>query len=123
MVNKKLCWWFLALMSVYFFTRYCRTYFEGTPNFFKYHFTDLLFIPTVATFALIFVRFFKRDNSITVSPWLVGFLVLTMTLYFEWYLPAFNSHIHPYTSDWIDILMYVLGGVGFLWIQFKNFRI
>jgi hypothetical protein len=109
-------------MSVYFVTRFCRAYFEGTPDFFKYHFTDLLFIPTVATFALIFVRVFKRDNSITVSPWLIGFLVLTMTLYFEWYLPTFKSHVHPYTSDWNDVLMYVLGGVEFLWIQFKYFR-
>ena len=122
MGNKKLWLWFLGSMFTYCIARYCRVNFEGTSGFFKYHFTDLLFIPTVSTFALIFVRLIKRDNSITVSPWLIGFLVLTMTLYFEWYLPTFKSHVHPYTSDWLDVWMYVLGGVGFLWIQSKYFK-
>ncbi len=121
MANKKLWWWFLGFMIVYFITRYFRS-FEATPDFFKYYFTDLLFIPTVSTFALIFVRLFKRDNTLTISIWLVGFLVIWMCIYFEWYLPTYKSHVHPYTSDWVDVLMYVLGGFWFLWVQSRFFK-
>ena len=122
MANKKLWWWFLAFMTVYFVARYARSNIDNLPDFFKFQFTDLLFIPTVSTFALIFVRLFKRDNSITISTWLIAFLVVLMSVYFEWYLPTFKSHIHPYTSDWIDIVMYVLGGAMFLFVQKKYFQ-
>lgn len=122
MANKRLWLWFLGLMAVYFIARYLRTNVEDIPNFFKYHFTDLLYIPTVSTFALIFVRLLKRDNTITISPWLVAFLVVFMSVYFEWYLPTYRGHIHPYTSDIWDIIMYALGGIGFLLIQGKHFK-
>lgn len=122
MANKRLWLRFLGLIAVYFIARYLRTNVEDIPDFFKYHFTDLLYIPTVATFSLIFVRLLKRDNTITISPWLVAFLVVFMSVYFEWYLPTYRAHIHPYTSDIWDIVMYALGGIGFLLIQRKHFK-
>ena len=109
-------------MFLYFIARFTRTHFTQIPEFFKHHFTDLLFIPTVSIFGLIFVRMLKRDHSITISPWLIGFIVVLMSFYFEWYLPTYKNHIHPYTSDLVDVLMYILGGIGFLWIQARLFK-
>jgi hypothetical protein len=122
MGNRKLWLWFLGLMTLYFSARLLRIHFDAIPIFFKYYFTDLLFIPTVSIFALIFVRLIKRNNTILISAWLIGVLIVWLSLYFEWYLPTYKSHIHPYTSDWIDVLMYCFGGLLFLWMQKKIFQ-
>ncbi len=116
MANRKLVYGFLILMSVYALTRFFRT-FTCTPPFFKYYFTDLLYIPTVCFLGLLGVRYLKRDNSLTLSIGLVSTLVVLTSVYFEWYLPNFEQYRHPYTADSIDILMYGIGGFFFLLYQ------
>ncbi len=123
MANRKLLIWFFGLMSVYFIARYLRTHFEELPSFFKFQFTDLLFVPTMCVLALFFVRTLKRDPTITISPGLVFLQVALVSLYFEWYLPNFRANTHPYTSDYLDIWMYAFGGVLFLIIQRTFLRV
>lgn len=121
MGKRKLIFWFLGFMTLYFITRYLRTEYPGLPSFFKYQFTDLLFVPTMCIFALMVVRWLKRDQTITISIGLVALQVILVSYYFEVYLPNYKSHIHPYTFDVWDMVMYVLGGFFFLLLQRKFF--
>ena len=106
-------------MVLYFLVRGGRMYFPNIPDFFKYHFTDLIFVPTTALLGLLGVRVLKRDNTLTISLGLVSALVVFVSFYFEWYLPVYKQHLHPYTSDTVDVLMYAFGGLLFLYIQRK----
>ena len=108
---------FVFIMSTYFLTRYLRENFPNLPDFFRYHFTDLLFVPAMSLFALIIIRFMKRDATISIQWWAVTLQVLIITFYFEWYLPNNPPEGHIHISDWVDILMYTVGGVLFILAQ------
>jgi hypothetical protein len=105
---------FVFIMVIYFLTRYLRANFLELPDFFRYHFTDLLFVPAMSLFALILIRFMKRDATITIQWWAVALQILIITLYFEWYLPNNPPEGHIHVSDWMDSLMYAIGGILFI---------
>jgi glycopeptide antibiotics resistance protein len=117
MPEKRSLLWFLILMALYAVTRIARDYVRDIPIFFRYHFTDLLFVPAMGCFALFFVRLIKKDATIQIPTLTVFFQVALISLYFEFYLPTYRSHVHPYTGDWTDVLMYFLGGVLFVFLQ------
>lgn len=111
---------FVLIMLIYFFTRYLRSTSPELPDFFRYHFTDLLFVPAMGLFALIFVRLLKRDHNITIPGVYVLIQVVFVSLFFEWYLPNYSAQHSTYgwyTSDYVDCIMYSLGGGIFLLIQ------
>jgi hypothetical protein len=68
-------------------------------------------------FALIIIRLIKCDKTIVISTGMIFIQVLLVSVYFEWYLPKYKSHVHPYTSDLWDVVMYVLGGILFWGLQ------
>ncbi len=119
MGKNKVLPWFFGFFGLYFIVRYIRANWLDAPSFIRYYFTDLLFVPTMCLFALFFVRLLKRDQKLTISLPLIFVQILLVSLYFEWYLPNYRSHIHPYTSDAWDVLMYVLGGLIFWRLQKK----
>ncbi|MFK7784766.1 MAG: hypothetical protein AB8B56_06615 [Crocinitomicaceae bacterium] len=108
---------FVLIMCTYFLIRYLRVSFPQLPDFFKYHFTDLLFVPAMSLFALIIIRFTKRSAEITIHWSAVLVQVLIVTLYFEWHLPNNPPEGHIHVSDWVDSLMYALGGLFFIFTQ------
>lgn len=108
---------FVLLMSVYFLIRYLRVRVENLPDFVRYHLTDLLFVPVMSLFALIIIRFIKRDSTITIHWLAVMVQVAVVSIYFEWYLPNNSPEGHIHVSDWIDCLMYAIGGVLFILAQ------
>jgi hypothetical protein len=111
---------FGVLMALYFLTRYLRLEWAELPNFFRFHFTDLLFVPAMSLFSLIVIRFFKRDPSLTI-PWQsVAIQVVLVSFYFEWYLPNNSPEGHVHISDAVDCLMYGLGGLIFLGWQYRS---
>jgi hypothetical protein len=121
MGKYKLTIWFISLFTFYFLVRFVRKNWLEAPAFIKYHLTDLIFVPTMCIFALIILRFVKRNNSISISSTLIFTQVAIVSIYFEWFLPKYRSHIHPYTSDIWDVFMYVLGGFIFLYLQRRFF--
>ena len=74
------------------------------------YFNDLLCMPLVLGLLSFTIRYLKNDSSFHFSIFFIIGLALYYSLYFEYYLPEVNSR---YTSDWIDILLYFLGGVLF----------
>jgi hypothetical protein len=117
MANRRIIISFFSLFGLYFIARFLRQNWAEAPLFLRFYFTDLLFVPTMCWSALFVVRWVKRNNSITISPVLIFIQVILVSIYFEWYLPNYKSHLHPYTSDYWDVLMYGLGGLIFWWWQ------
>jgi len=113
---------FVLLMIAYIITRFVRAKYEVN-EFVAFHLTDLLFIPAMACFALIFTRILKRDSTITISPWVVLIITILVAGYFEWYLPKYGPKHQIHVADIIDIAMYAIGMVAFLIVQYFFFRV
>jgi hypothetical protein len=76
--------------------------------------TDLLCMPIVLSVSLYLVRKIKRDNKIVLTLPMILFMVGLWGFYFEWFLP---SRSPLYTSDPVDIVMYLVGGISFYLVQ------
>lgn len=101
-------------MGMYFLIRWF--YIFGTTGILRWYLTDLLFVPTMCLFALILIRRLKNDAAIQIPIYSVVIQVIAVSVYFEWYLPSQNAQ---YTGDPLDVFMYVLGGIVFLFLQRK----
>ena len=117
MAKFKPHFWFLGIMIVYFFIRYLRLNVEGLPAFIKFYATDVLFVPAMTCFALIFTRILKRNNKLLIPIYMIFIQTAVISVYFEWYLPTFKSKPGWYTSDWVDVIMYFLGAIAYIAIQ------
>jgi hypothetical protein len=73
--------------------------------------TDVFAIPVIANLGLWFQRvFIIKNNYYVLAPWHVIFIVLYLVLVFEILLPLLSK---TYTPDWIDVLLYIIGGLFF----------
>ena len=108
---------FVVLMFSYFLIRYLRFAFDVLPDFLRFHLTDLLFVPTMSLFALIILRFTRRDPTLKVHWLSVAVQVVIVSVYFEWYLPNNSPEEHIHVSDLVDCVMYALGGIIFILFQ------
>lgn len=78
------------------------------------HLTDLLAVPVIANLGLWFQRIFIGKNSIYIlKPGHVIFIVIYISIIFEWLLPKYYPG--KFTGDWLDVLLYIWGGMFFLW--------
>lgn len=108
---------FVLIMAAYFLIRYLRSTFPELPDFIRFHFTDLLFVPAMCLFALISLRFIRKDPDFTIHWFSVALQVVLVCLYFEWYLPNNSPEGQLHVADLVDCLMYALGGVLFMLLQ------
>ena len=90
---------------------------DDLPNFVRHHLTDLLFVPAMSLFALIIIRFIKRDSELKVHWLSVGIQVILVSIYFEWYLPNNSPKGHIHIADWVDCIMYIIRGGIFILTQ------
>lgn len=65
---------------------------------------DVLCLPIVLTLGLAVYRCFRPNYEL--SAWHMWPVLVVYSVYFEWYLPQTSS---VYTSDGIDVLMYLVG--------------
>jgi len=112
--------WFVLLMLLYFVCRAMRSTFINLPSFFKNHFTDLLFVPTMCLFSLIILRFLKNDPSITIPWYGVVMQTVLISYYFEIHLPSQPGN--PYVADFFDVIFYFLGAIFYIILQRYHFR-
>ena len=75
---------------------------------------DLLCIPLVLGALTFIIRKLKRDSRFTLPFGFIFILSSYYGVFFEYYLPKINSR---YTSDWIDVVLYFLGGILFYLYQ------
>ncbi len=108
--------WLILLVGLYFGTRWARIHLS-LPDFFRFHFTDLLFVPVQLMGALWLTRLVKRDQTIRIDAVWIVLQVLFVSLLFEWYMPRYGADQAKFTGDWRDVCMYVIGGFGFFFFQ------
>lgn len=81
---------------------------------------DLLCLPLTLGAIEYIIRRLKKDTSFELS---IGFIVLLSgyySFYFEYYLPQVNSR---YTADFIDVILYFIGGFAFFFRDKMRFVI
>jgi hypothetical protein len=78
---------------------------------------DAFAIPVIANLGLWFQRvFIIKNNYYVLAPWHIIFIVIYVSLTFEGLLPVLSK---TYTADWIDVLLYIFGGVFFYCVMNK----
>lgn len=93
-------------------------------NFFGYQFywliqfylLDLIAVPILAQLGLWWMRLIKGNPNELLSIWHIAFIVLSLSLVFEVYMP---KHQTRYSADVWDIVMYLLGGIFFYFMMNK----
>lgn len=83
------------------------------PLFINNYLNDILSIPITLFVVLAVIRGIKGENYKLSKPMIIS-VVIYYSIYFEYYLPQFNTR---YTADYIDVICYCLGGVLFHLIQ------
>jgi hypothetical protein len=72
---------------------------------------DLIVVPILANLGLWLLRIIYKNNNTKLSYWHLLYLIVSLSLVFEYYLPQQKKR---YTQDYWDILMYVVGALFFL---------
>ncbi|CAN0571507.1 unnamed protein product [Ectocarpus sp. 12 AP-2014] len=84
------------------------------PQLINNYLNDLLCMPIVLKICQYAVRFIKKDEHITIPIKISFVLTILYALYFELLLPKLNDR---YTADFMDVVLYFIGFVFFLWIE------
>ena len=78
---------------------------------------DAFAIPVIANLGLWFQRVIViKNNYYVLSKSHIVFITMYAALVFEAMLPHFSR---AYTADWIDVLLYIIGGVFFYKVMNK----
>ncbi len=101
---------FLTALAVYLLQQFG----VQLPTLIHNYLNNLLCMPLVLTICLIVLQFIKKNYRLTIPIFAIASITIYYILYFEWYLPKVNDR---YTSDPIDGVLYVLGAIGFYFIQ------
>ena len=75
---------------------------------------DLLCIPLVLGALTFIIRKLKHDHLFKLPLGFIFILSSYYAVFFEYYLPRTNIR---YTSDWIDVVLYFIGGMLFYLFQ------
>lgn len=105
----------LVALAIYFAKMYC----VALPNWMRFYLNDLLCMPIVLSLCLATVRILKKDDTLFIPLWSAIGLTVCYVVYFEWFLPQYNSR---YTADIIDVALYVMGSGLFYRFQKKIYR-
>lgn len=82
---------------------------------------DAVAIPVIANLGLWFQRVFMiKNNYYVLAPWHIIFIVIYVIIVFEVLLPSLSR---TYTADWIDVFLYIVGGLFFYKVMNKPYRI
>ncbi|RCW93422.1 hypothetical protein DFQ08_101216 [Winogradskyella arenosi] len=88
------------------------------PNWIYFYVNDFLCMPIVLSLCLAILRLYKKTEILYVPLGVIILLTTYFALYFETFLPKTNTR---YTTDFIDVGLYFLGGFLFYKFQKKLF--
>lgn len=74
---------------------------------------DLLCLPLLLGAMEFIIKRLKKDKFFKFPISFVMVLASYYSIYFEYYLPKVNPR---YTADWIDVILYFLGGLTFYFV-------
>ncbi len=110
---------FVGFSTIYLIIQSTRKLGFYIPEVLNSYVTDYLFIPLLLMFSLWLTRVVKRDVTIKLTLPMIVISVILISFIFEYYLPQTSL---LYTADKIDVLMYLLGGVSYYYIQNRIFE-
>jgi hypothetical protein len=113
--------WKLKIAPLLLFVLYLLTivFRSELPDFFRFHFTDLLFVPLQLIVSLCGLRIIKQNRRLKIPLILIVLVVLFDSVLFEWHLPRFAENPTLFIGDFSDVLMYIIGGFLFWEMQQK----
>ncbi len=108
---------FICFVLLFLLLQLLQYFSIGLPNWVVFYVNDFLCMPIVLFICLQILKIFTKDPSQQL-PYLPA-LVLTIfySVYFELILPQFTER---YTSDFLDVIMYMCGSLIFLLLQEIN---
>jgi hypothetical protein len=108
--------WFVAGCLVWLAVFITRKLHHSIP-YLNGYLTDVFAIPIITTLALCFQRVIVfKNNFYTLSKWHIVFITVYVSLVFEVLLPRLSK---TYTGDWVDVGLYIVGGVFFYRVMNK----
>lgn len=108
--------WFIAGCLVWLMIKATRVLGAPIPWLNSY-FTDFFAVPVITNTGLWLQRvFIIKNNYYVLSPLQVVFMVVYISLLFEGVLPLISK---TYTADWMDVLLYCIGGLFFYFVMNK----
>ena len=108
--------WFLAGCIIWLVVITARKFSNPIP-WLNGYLDDAVAIPVIASLGLWFQRvFIYKNNYYVLAPGHVAFIVIYVSLIFEGLLPLLSKN---YTADWIDVLLYITGGLFFFRVMNK----
>ncbi len=105
---------FVIFVITYFGVQLTKFFEYPSSSFINYYMNDLIAIPIVATISLYILWLIKKDYGIRLDVFSLASLLILYSVYFELYLPEYNSR---YTGDVWDIICYLIGAVVFYILQ------
>ena len=113
-MKKTLSYYFIFSVLLGSFIYFAQLVNVELPKIIRFYINDFLIVPIVLTICLFIVRKIKSDNDFEISLLNILYLSLLYSIIFEYWLPT----IHPrYTSDFVDVGLYFLSGMGFYFLQ------
>jgi hypothetical protein len=108
--------WFITGCLVWLIVQITRML--GHPlQFVNGYLSDAFALPVIANLGLWMQRkFIIKNNYYVLSPAQVIFMVVYISVLFEGLLPHISK---IYTADWMDVLLYCIGGLFFYWVMNK----
>jgi len=110
---------FIGLCIFYLINRFIEISFD-TDSFFhiflKNHLNDFLYMPIALTICLATVRWIKSLPNYLLNLGMITGMTVFSSVVFEYIGPSYFAHA---TGDWIDVVMYVLGGSVYYVLQKK----
>ncbi|WP_295674783.1 hypothetical protein [uncultured Mucilaginibacter sp.] len=108
--------WFIAGCLVWLIVKTTRV-FDIPVSWLNGYITDFFAVPVITNIGLWLQRvFIIKSNYYVLSPLQVTFMVVYISLLFEGLLPLLSR---TYTADWIDVLLYCMGGLFFYQVMNK----
>ena len=107
-------YYFLLFLIVASFVYGASYYSIPLPSFVTSYVNDFLCLPIICKIGQSVLQMVTRQKDLHV-PWQpLLLLIIFYAVYFEWYLPGIRMR---YTSDYVDVILYFLGGMFFYGIE------
>ena len=114
--GKELVWnkYFLIFFVLYIYTLGVKFLNFPAWDWVHFYLADSLAIPIICSISLKAVQWIKNDSTLYLSKTKIAVTVIYLCVFFEYILPYFSP---KYTSDYIDCLAYIFGGIIYWFYQ------
>jgi len=110
--SKLIPFWFILFVLIYLINQLLNK--TSKIDFLNYYLNDFLAVPIVLQLTLISFQLLYNNVNIYLGKDKILYTVIYISIFFELFLPYFFER---FVGDWIDVMMYCLGGFAFYLLQ------